>query len=178
VLHREVGPFPCCTTPYHIYSAPGVEPEEFKLLKGRSSGSGVMFAVSVSVTLVLTELVHPAAPCPIFPLASACYLPSRSPLFSFFWGWFDGQLLFFFWLVLRRNALRRGGDSFRCCILAFRYNRIAFLPHSDIIGSPGGNYIPMLNVQYVKDFVDRHKFYFEAAAQVIVERQMRCNMRL
>ena len=63
---REVGPFPSCATPY---SAPGVETEEFKLLKGRSSRSGVMFVVLVSVILLLAQLVHPPAPRPASPVA-------------------------------------------------------------------------------------------------------------
>ena len=43
---------------------------------------------------------------------------------------------------------------------------------------PVGRYIPALNVQYVRDFVQRYYQYFENAAIVLVERQMRCNMRI
>ena len=43
---------------------------------------------------------------------------------------------------------------------------------------PNGRYIPALNVQYVRDFVFKHNPLFENAAIVLVERQMRCNMRI
>tara|TARA_B100001250_G_scaffold268515_1_gene231665 strand:- start:920 stop:1441 length:522 start_codon:yes stop_codon:yes gene_type:complete len=43
---------------------------------------------------------------------------------------------------------------------------------------PNGRYIPALNVQYVRDFVFKHSHLFEKAAIVLVERQMRCNMRI
>lgn len=43
---------------------------------------------------------------------------------------------------------------------------------------PVGRYIPALNVQYVRDFVQRYHRYFENASVVLVERQMRCNMRI
>ena len=88
VLLREAGPFPRCATPY---STPGVEPEEFKLLKGRSSGSGVLFVFSVSVTLLLAQVVHPSAPCPL------CLLAPLPLFFCFF-----GQLRVFFCDVLPR----------------------------------------------------------------------------
>jgi hypothetical protein len=41
-----------------------------------------------------------------------------------------------------------------------------------------GRYVPMNNVQYVRDFVRRMRHYFDEASNVIVERQMRCNMRI
>ena len=34
------------------------------------------------------------------------------------------------------------------------------------------------NVQYVRDFVQRYERYFNNAFQILVERQMRCNMRI
>lgn len=43
---------------------------------------------------------------------------------------------------------------------------------------PGGRYTPALNVQYVLHFISEHKDVFENASAVIVERQMRCNMRI
>ena len=43
---------------------------------------------------------------------------------------------------------------------------------------PNGRYIPALNVQYVHDFVFKHNDLFNKAAVVLVERQMRCNMRI
>ena len=41
-----------------------------------------------------------------------------------------------------------------------------------------GRYMPMQNVQYVRDFVARHADLFARAAVVVIERQMRCNMRV
>ena len=41
-----------------------------------------------------------------------------------------------------------------------------------------GRYVPALNVQYVRDFVFKHQHLFANAAVVLVERQMRCNMRI
>lgn len=43
---------------------------------------------------------------------------------------------------------------------------------------PTGRYQPALNVQYVRDFIAKHQWLFNAAGNVIVERQMRCNMRI
>ena len=39
-------------------------------------------------------------------------------------------------------------------------------------------YQPMHNVQYVHEFIDRNRALFEAADQVVVEKQMRVNMRI
>ena len=43
---------------------------------------------------------------------------------------------------------------------------------------PNGHYQPALNVQYVRDFITRYEWAFSQAAAVLVERQMRCNMRI
>ena len=37
---------------------------------------------------------------------------------------------------------------------------------------------PSKNVEYVENFIERFKHFFDAAAYVVVERQMRCNMRI
>jgi hypothetical protein len=44
--------------------------------------------------------------------------------------------------------------------------------------STSGTYKPMHNVQYVHEFVQRHASLFERADVVVVERQMRVNMRI
>ena len=41
-----------------------------------------------------------------------------------------------------------------------------------------GKYMPSCNVQYVRAFVQKWSQYFENAHKIIVERQMRCNMRI
>jgi hypothetical protein len=42
----------------------------------------------------------------------------------------------------------------------------------------GGRYAPSRNVEYVVAFVRKHRKYFENARCVLVERQMRVNMRI
>jgi hypothetical protein len=42
----------------------------------------------------------------------------------------------------------------------------------------GGRYTPLRNVEYVVAFVQKHRQYFEHAKCVLVERQMRVNMRI
>ena len=43
---------------------------------------------------------------------------------------------------------------------------------------PSGRYIPANNVQYVKAFVKRYEHYFDNAFALMIERQIRCNMRI
>ena len=43
---------------------------------------------------------------------------------------------------------------------------------------PSGRYQPCKNVEYVENFIERFKHFFDDAAYVVVERQMRCNMRI
>ena len=43
---------------------------------------------------------------------------------------------------------------------------------------PNGRYLPANNVQYVCDFIEAHCELFADASVVVVERQMRCNMRI
>lgn len=44
--------------------------------------------------------------------------------------------------------------------------------------TPDGRYFPYNNVSYVHKFVDRYYEYFTQADRVLIERQMRCNMRI
>ena len=44
--------------------------------------------------------------------------------------------------------------------------------------SSGGKYYPCKNVEYVREFMRRYADYFDDARKVLVERQMRCNMRI
>ena len=41
-----------------------------------------------------------------------------------------------------------------------------------------GRYIPQHNVAYVRTFVEKYQHYFSNALAIIIERQMRCNMRI
>ena len=105
VLLREVGPFSCCATPY---SAPGVEPEEFKLLtgKGRLSGSGVMFLISVSGVLVLLE--HRTSVSPVLHPPACFRLCSLSSLFLL-----EAMVIFLFeWIGLSYNVFSDADDDF------------------------------------------------------------------
>lgn len=43
---------------------------------------------------------------------------------------------------------------------------------------PTGRYIPSQNVRYVREFIARYEHLFAEAMHVVVERQMRCNMRV
>ena len=43
---------------------------------------------------------------------------------------------------------------------------------------PNTRYIPMNNVEYVRNFINRYEHYFHSANKVIIERQIRCNMRI
>jgi len=50
--------------------------------------------------------------------------------------------------------------------------------NSEPLMTSGGRYVPSRNIEYVHAFVARHARYFENAKCVLVERQMRCNMRI
>lgn len=62
------------------------------------------------------------------------------------------------------------------CVFDFCTSRFVFWDNISLV--PSGRYVPMNNVQYVRDFVKRYEQFFDEAAVVIVERQMRCNMRI
>jgi hypothetical protein len=62
------------------------------------------------------------------------------------------------------------------CVFDFVKNQVV---HWDCISLvPNGRYIPSNNVEYVRAFVRRYDAFFSCAAVVLVERQMRCNMRI
>lgn len=44
--------------------------------------------------------------------------------------------------------------------------------------APSGKYIPCKNVEYVRTLVDKYEHYFAHAQKVVIERQIRCNMRI
>lgn len=43
---------------------------------------------------------------------------------------------------------------------------------------PNGRYLPQHNVAYVRGFVQRYEHYFSNAFALVIERQIRCNMRI
>lgn len=73
-------------------------------------------------------------------------------------------------------AVDVGIKNLGLCIFDFVTAKFVFWDNISLV--PGGRYIPANNVQYVRDFVERYASFFQEAACVIVERQMRCNMRI
>ena len=73
-------------------------------------------------------------------------------------------------------AIDVGIKNLAICAYDFVTSRVVHWDNVTLV--PSGRYIPAQNVQYVRDFVQRHQSLFHAAAVVIVERQMRCNMRI
>lgn len=69
-----------------------------------------------------------------------------------------------------------GIKNLALCAYDFVTSRIVHWDNVTLV--PSGRYVPAHNVQYVRDFVHRHHALFEQASVVLVERQMRCNMRI
>ncbi len=62
------------------------------------------------------------------------------------------------------------------CAFDFVSNKVVFWDNACLV--PGGRYLPAMNVEYVRNFVNKHQGLFANASVVLVERQMRCNMRI
>tara|TARA_B100000902_G_scaffold339335_1_gene341489 strand:+ start:237 stop:767 length:531 start_codon:yes stop_codon:yes gene_type:complete len=62
------------------------------------------------------------------------------------------------------------------CVFDFSSAKVVFWDNVSLV--PNGSYVPMNNVKYVREFVQRHQHFFDNAAFVIIERQIRCNMRI
>lgn len=73
-------------------------------------------------------------------------------------------------------AIDVGIKNLGLCIFDFRVAKVVVWDNVSL--TPNGRYIPAHNVQYVRTFVDKYKDYFIDASNVIIERQMRCNMRI
>ena len=73
-------------------------------------------------------------------------------------------------------AIDVGIKNLAICVYDFLTNKVVHWDNVSLV--PNGRYVPALNVQYVRDFVYRHNEIFANAAVIIVERQMRCNMRI
>ena len=72
-------------------------------------------------------------------------------------------------------ALDVGIRNMGMCVYDFTCSKIVYWDNVPLMT---GRYVPMNNVQYVRDFVRRMHHYFDEAACVVIERQMRCNMRI
>ena len=73
-------------------------------------------------------------------------------------------------------AIDVGIKNLAICCYDFVTSQVVHWDNVSLV--PSGRYIPAQNVQYVRSFVQRHHALFANAAVVIVERQMRCNMRI
>lgn len=62
------------------------------------------------------------------------------------------------------------------CVFDFTTSQVVYWQSCSLVQN--GPYSPSQNVQYVKAFVDRHQHFFTDASVVVVERQMRLNMRI
>ena len=69
-----------------------------------------------------------------------------------------------------------GIKNLALCAYDFCTNQVIHWENVSLV--PNGRYVPAQNVQYVRDFVLKHEALFGSAAVILVERQMRCNMRI
>ena len=77
------------------------------------------------------------------------------------------------WFVV---AVDVGIKNLGLCVFDFATAEFVFWDNVSLVSS--GRYIPANNVQYVRDFVRKYECYFNDAFQVVIERQIRCNMRI
>jgi hypothetical protein len=73
-------------------------------------------------------------------------------------------------------AIDVGIRNLGICVFDFCSAKFIFWNNVPIV--PNGRYIPSNNVKYVRDLLSRYESFFSNAHCVLVERQMRCNMRI
>lgn len=73
-------------------------------------------------------------------------------------------------------AIDVGIKNLGLCVFDFLTVQVCVWECESLVSN--GRYIPQNNVTYVKSFIKRHSTYFDKAAVVVIERQMRCNMRI
>ena len=73
-------------------------------------------------------------------------------------------------------AIDVGIKNLGLCVFDFTTAKFVFWDNISLVSN--GRYLPCHNVQYVRNFVDKHRKYFDEASHVLVERQIRCNMRI
>jgi len=73
-------------------------------------------------------------------------------------------------------AIDVGIKNLGLCIFDFRTSTVVLWENVSLV--PSGRYTPAYNVQYVRDFVRKYDAYFRNAFQIIIERQIRANMRI
>lgn len=73
-------------------------------------------------------------------------------------------------------AIDVGIKNIGMCVFDFLTSSVVFWTCESLVSN--GKYIPSNNVLYVHNFIEKHSEYFDNAWCVVVERQMRCNMRI
>ena len=73
-------------------------------------------------------------------------------------------------------AIDVGIKNLGLCVFDFTTAKFVYWDNVSLV--PNGRYLPCNNVQYVRDFITRHQPYFAEASHVLIERQIRCNMRI
>ena len=74
-------------------------------------------------------------------------------------------------------AVDVGVKNLAVCVLDIATHKVVRW-HVGSLVPDGRRYLPHQNVAYVKEWLELWKGYFDDAIAVIVERQMRCNMRI
>ena len=73
-------------------------------------------------------------------------------------------------------AIDVGIKNLGLCAYDFCSNQVIHWDNVSLV--PNGRYVPAQNVQYVRDFVWKHHTLFSNCNTLVIERQMRCNMRI
>ena len=73
-------------------------------------------------------------------------------------------------------ALDVGIKNLGVCVFDFKIAKVVHWDNVSLV--PSGRYIPADNVQYVLAFVRKYEHFFNNSFQVVIERQIRCNMRI
>ena len=73
-------------------------------------------------------------------------------------------------------AIDVGIKNLGLCVFDFTTSKVVHWDNVTLVHN--GRYLPANNVQYVRDFIANHSNYFSNAFMVLVERQIRCNMRI
>ena len=73
-------------------------------------------------------------------------------------------------------AIDVGVKNLGLCVYNLVSNKVVFWECVSLV--PNGRYVPSNNVSYIHDFLSKYECFFADAFVVLVERQMRANMRI
>ena len=73
-------------------------------------------------------------------------------------------------------AIDVGIKNLGLCVFDFATNTVVYWDNVTLV--PSGRYLPANNVQYVRQFINKYEYFFANAFAVLIERQMRANMRI